>query len=128
MQKFNEYFNEAKSDSKYQDFVKQMLKKKGYDSIADIPKDKKDDFFNDIDKQWNAEHEPGKDGKVSEGKDTEFKISMNIIKRALGKDVPTKDDLEEFIKMEADKNSFDVKAFSKYVRNHIPHGMTPKGK
>ena len=56
-------------------------------------------------------------------KDTErkFKISMNVIKRALGKDVPSKEDLEEFIDIEVEKNKFDKKDYSKYVLHNIKH-------
>lgn len=50
----------------YKDFVKQMVKKKGYESFDDIPKDKLDDFWNAVDKEWNSDSEPGKDGKVDE--------------------------------------------------------------
>ena len=41
----------------YQKFLAKKLKAAGYDSIADIPKDEKDDFFNAIDKEWEADDE-----------------------------------------------------------------------
>lgn len=45
---------EEKQDSEYQKFFKSMLKKHGYNSPADIPNDKKDDFFNKVDKEYKA--------------------------------------------------------------------------
>lgn len=44
-------------DSDYQKYFKAMLKKHGYESPADIPDDKKDDFFNAVDRGWEAEDE-----------------------------------------------------------------------
>lgn len=45
------------SDSDYQEYFKTMLQKHGYDSPADIPDDKKDDFFNAVDKGYSAKNE-----------------------------------------------------------------------
>lgn len=44
-------------DTEYQKYFKSMLKKHGYDSPADIPDEKKDDFFNAVDRGWTAEDE-----------------------------------------------------------------------
>jgi len=41
----------------YQAFLAKELKKAGYDSIEDIPDDKKDDFFNSIDSKWESDDE-----------------------------------------------------------------------
>jgi hypothetical protein len=41
----------------YKAYFKSMLKKHGYDSPADIPADKKDDFFNAVDKGYKAKNE-----------------------------------------------------------------------
>ena len=57
---YEEFINE--SDEEYDKFVQDTLKDKGYDSVADIPKDEIDDFWIEIDKGYNAENEPGKDG------------------------------------------------------------------
>ena len=45
------------SDSDYQEYFKKMLQKHGYDSPADIPDDKKDDFFNAVDAGYSAKNE-----------------------------------------------------------------------
>lgn len=45
------------SDSDYQEYFKKMLQKHGYDSPADIPDDKKDDFFNAVDTGYSAKNE-----------------------------------------------------------------------
>ena len=45
------------SDSDYQEYFKKMLQKHGYDSPADIPDDKKDDFFNAVDTGYDAKNE-----------------------------------------------------------------------
>lgn len=44
-------------DTKYQEYFRSQLKKHGYDSPADIPDDKKDDFFNAVDKGYKAKNE-----------------------------------------------------------------------
>lgn len=41
----------------YQKFFKKELDRLGYASPKDIPNDKKDDFFNKIDRKWKAEKE-----------------------------------------------------------------------
>lgn len=48
---------EAESDSDYETYFRAMLKKHGYDSPTDIPDDKKDDFFNAVDKGYSAKNE-----------------------------------------------------------------------
>ena len=48
---------EANGDTDYETYFRDMLKKHGYDSPADIPDDKKDDFFNAVDKGYNATNE-----------------------------------------------------------------------
>ena len=45
------------SDSDYQEYFKKMLQKHNYDSPADIPDDKKDDFFNAVDTGYSAKNE-----------------------------------------------------------------------
>jgi len=45
------------TDTDYEAYFRDMLKKHGYDSPADIPDDKKDDFFNAVDKGYNATNE-----------------------------------------------------------------------
>lgn len=44
-------------DTKYQAFFRKQLAKAGYNNPEDIPKDKKDDFFNKIDRMWKGEKE-----------------------------------------------------------------------
>jgi len=48
---------EANGDTDYETYFRGILKKHGYDSPADIPDDKKDDFFNAVDKGYNATNE-----------------------------------------------------------------------
>ncbi len=54
---------EMRINEDYKAYFKSMLKKYGYNSPADIPADKKKEFFNAIDKGWK-----GKDEKVEEGR------------------------------------------------------------
>ena len=61
-------FKEEADDTKYQEYFRSMLKKHGYDSPADIPDDKKDDFFNAVDKGYKAKDESTKVGKLTEDK------------------------------------------------------------
>ena len=51
--------NEAKSGDKeaYQKFFNSMLKKYGVKSPAELPADKKDDFFDAVDKGWKGDNE-----------------------------------------------------------------------
>ena len=41
----------------YKAYFQSMLKKHGYNSPADIPADKKKEFFNAIDKGWKGKKE-----------------------------------------------------------------------
>jgi len=52
-----EVIREANGDTDYETYFRDMLKKHGYDSPADIPDDKKDDFFNAVDKGYSATNE-----------------------------------------------------------------------
>lgn len=52
-----EMIKEANGDSDYEAYFRDMLKKHGYDSPADIPDDKKADFFNAVDKGYSAQNE-----------------------------------------------------------------------
>lgn len=51
-------------DTKYQQYFRMMLKKFGYNSPADIPDDKKDDFFNAVDAGYKAKDESMKTFEV----------------------------------------------------------------
>ncbi len=53
----NVTIQEAEGNTKYQEYFRAQLKKHGYDSPADIPDDKKDDFFNAVDDDYNAQNE-----------------------------------------------------------------------
>ena len=46
----------------YKEFVKYMVKREGYESFTDIPKDKLDDFWKVVDSKYNSKAEIGKDG------------------------------------------------------------------
>lgn len=45
------------SDTEYQAYFRDQLKKHNYDSPADIPDDKKDDFFKAVDQGYKAKNE-----------------------------------------------------------------------
>ena len=53
----NVSLQEESTDSEYETYFRGMLKKHGYDSPADIPDDKKDDFFNAVDAGYQAKNE-----------------------------------------------------------------------
>mgnify|MGYP003336011102 CR=1 FL=1 len=53
----NVSLQEESTDSDYEAYFRGMLKKHGYDSPADIPDDKKDDFFNAVDAGYQAKNE-----------------------------------------------------------------------
>lgn len=55
--------NEAEDNkAKYKAFFDKALKKFGVDSPAELKGDKKKEFFDYVDKNYNSEEEPGKDG------------------------------------------------------------------
>ena len=47
-----------------------------------------------------------------------YKLSMNVIKRAIGKNY-SEDDLAEFIEIEAQKHKFDSAEYAEYVKSNI---------
>jgi hypothetical protein len=49
--------SEMKNNDAYKKYFKAALKRYGYNSPADIPADKKKQFFNAVDKGWKASHE-----------------------------------------------------------------------
>lgn len=49
----------------YRKYFDKMLKKWKVKSPAEIPDDKKDDFFEEVDKGWNSADEKGDDGKTA---------------------------------------------------------------
>jgi len=53
----NVSLQEESTDNEYEAYFRGMLKKYGYDSPADIPDDKKDDFFNAVDAGYKAKNE-----------------------------------------------------------------------
>jgi hypothetical protein len=60
MKTFQEFVNEEQKsgdDAAYEKFFNKKLKSAGYESVNDIPADKKDDFFNEIEKEWEADDE-----------------------------------------------------------------------
>ena len=64
------------SDSNYQEYFKKMLQKHGYDSPADIPDDKKDDFFNAVDTGYDAKNEEV-DPNVTDERDSDDQEMMS---------------------------------------------------
>jgi hypothetical protein len=53
----NVSLQEENTDSDYDAYFRAMLKKHGYDSPADIPDEKKDEFFNTVDAGYSAKDE-----------------------------------------------------------------------
>jgi hypothetical protein len=55
--------NQAEDNkAKYKAFFDKALKKFGVESPAELEGDKKKEFFDYVDKNYNSEDEPGKDG------------------------------------------------------------------
>jgi len=46
------------AETEYQKYFNKKLKKYDVDSPADLPDDKKDDFFEEVDAGWDAEKNP----------------------------------------------------------------------
>jgi hypothetical protein len=60
MDKFSDFIKEEKnnkSDDAYEAFFARKLKQWGVESPEEIPDDKKDDFFDEVDKEWKADKE-----------------------------------------------------------------------
>ena len=47
----------SEKQKKYQEYFNKMLKKYKVKSPDELPKDKKDDFFNEVDEGYDAENE-----------------------------------------------------------------------
>ena len=59
MKSFQEFIAEQKSggDEAYDKFLQKKAKEHGYESVGDIPDDKRDEFFNEVEKEWKADDE-----------------------------------------------------------------------
>lgn len=58
MKSFKDFITEKEeADSQYEKFFQKKLKQWGVDSPEDLPDDKKDDFFDEVDKEWKADNE-----------------------------------------------------------------------
>jgi len=56
--KFSEYVNEKSGDKEaYKKFFEEKLKKFGVKSPAELEGDKKKEFFDEIDKEWEGDKE-----------------------------------------------------------------------
>ena len=55
----------AGKGEKYRKYFEKKLKKWNVSSPDEIPDDKKDEFFEEVDSGWNAEDERGEDGKAA---------------------------------------------------------------
>jgi hypothetical protein len=81
MLKFSEFMNEASGDKEaYQKFFNGMLKKFGVKSPSELDDKKKNEFYNAIDKGWDAAYEDCADDEddIEEGK-----FASNLIAKAL---------------------------------------------
>ena len=56
----------VESSAEYKKFFDSVLKKFGVTSPEELSGEKKKEFFDYVDKNWNGEKESGKDGKVEE--------------------------------------------------------------
>jgi hypothetical protein len=56
--------DQQNEDTEYQAYFRKMLDKYGYNSPSDIPDEKKDDFFNTVDKGWKSQDESVADEDV----------------------------------------------------------------
>lgn len=65
------------TQEEYQAFLSAKLKEMGHDSIADIPADKKDEFFNMIDKEYKGEKQESEE--VPSEKLENAKAQLNVI-------------------------------------------------
>ena len=52
-------------EKEWQDYMKRQMKEHGIDSLDDLDEQGKKDFFNEIEKEWNAKDEAGPDGEIS---------------------------------------------------------------
>jgi hypothetical protein len=83
--------------AKYKAFFDKALKKFGVDSPAELKGDKKKEFFDYVDKNYNSEDEPGKDG-VNEVLGFVKKVAKKVKDTVTGKsdDTPTKNPVTAF--------------------------------
>ena len=65
MKNFKQFMSEG-SKEEYQKLFNAKLKKYGVNSPEDLSDEDKKKFYDEIDKEWNADHEAGKDGKKEE--------------------------------------------------------------
>jgi hypothetical protein len=59
-------------DTAYQEFFKTQLAKAGFNSPKDIPDDKKDDFFDMIDRTWKGEKKPGEKDRPGNSNESHY--------------------------------------------------------
>ena len=64
----------------YREYFNKMLKKWKVKSPSEIPDDKKDDFFEEVDKGWNSADESGEDGKKEAA--IADRVAMRVLKEA----------------------------------------------
>lgn len=60
MKSFKEFLIEEQksgTDKEYDAFLEKKAKEWGYDSVGDIPDEKRDDFFDEVEKEWEADDE-----------------------------------------------------------------------
>tara|TARA_R110002074_G_scaffold4644_1_gene22812 strand:+ start:1012 stop:2196 length:1185 start_codon:yes stop_codon:yes gene_type:complete len=83
--------------AKYKAFFDKALNKFGVDSPAELKGDKKKEFFDYVDKNYNSEDEPGKDG-VNEVLGFVKKVANKVKDTVTGKsdDTPTKNPVTAF--------------------------------
>jgi hypothetical protein len=85
----------VESSAAYKKFFDGVLKKFGVTSPAELSGDKKKEFFDYIDKNWNGEDEAGKDGAKEEVKEGELPPAL---KKAIAKKKGEDEDSEEEVK------------------------------
>lgn len=105
----------AESSAEYKKFFDGALKKFGVTSPDELKDDKKKEFFDYIDKNWNSDSEAGKDGKKEsyddEEKQKKFKQDEGTLPPALQKAIDKKKGKED--DKEVDEGATPSKKFIK---------------
>ena len=112
MKNFRKFMEGSKEE--YKKFFDAKLKKYGVTSPAGLKGADKKKFYDEIDKEWNADHEDGKDGKVKK----EWKKAGETNRRCAGGDKRRKSKTEEE-DCEDDEEEVKEKKTTSYMEHEI---------
>ena len=112
MKNFRKFMEGSKEE--YKKFFDAKLKKYGVTSPAGLKGADKKKFYDEIDKEWNADHEDGKDGKVKK----EWKKAGETNRRCAGGDKRRKSKTEEE-DCEDDEEEVAEKKTTSYMEHEI---------